>query len=63
MSIGFDPVINVSNAPNAAAFDGADSAIGATVAKVLRNSVLLIPRKMNSRRAHDAGGGGEGGKV
>jgi len=63
MSIGFNPILKMSDAPNIAAFNRADSAIGATVDEMLRNSVLLIRRKVNSRRAHDADGGGEGGKV
>lgn len=54
MSIGFDPIINVPNASNAASFNGTDSAIGAAVAKMLRNPILLVPRKMNSRGAHNA---------
>ncbi len=63
MSIGFNPVLNASDAPNTAAFDRADSAISAAVEDMLRNSILLIRRKVNSRRAHDADGGGEGGKL
>jgi len=63
MFIGIDFVLNVPNASNTAAFDRANSAIGAAVAEVLRNPVLLIPRKMNSRRAHGANGDGEGSKT
>ena len=63
MSIGIDPVLDVFDAPNTAAFDRTDSAIAAAVDEVLRNPVLLDGRKVDSRRAHDAGGGGEGGKV
>ncbi len=63
MFIGFDSIINMSNASNVVAFDGANSAIGAIVAKVLRNLVLLISRKMNFRRAHDVDDDDERSKV
>jgi len=63
MSIGIDLVLDVFDASNIVAFDRTDSAIAAAVDEVLRNPVLLDRRKVNSRRAHDADGGGEGGKV
>jgi len=63
MSIGINLVLNVFDAPNIVAFDRTNSVIAAIVDEVLRNSILLDRRKVNSRRAHDADGGDEGGKV
>jgi len=63
MFIGIDLVLDVFDAPNIVAFDRIDSAIVATVDEVLRNSILLDRRKVNSRRAHDADDDDEGGKV
>jgi len=63
MSIGINFVLNVPNAPNIVAFDKTNSAISAIVAKMLRNPILLILRKINFKRAHNANGDNEEDKT
>jgi len=53
MFISINLVLNVPNASNIVVFDKANSVIDAIVAKMLRNSIFLILRKMNFRRRYD----------
>jgi len=52
--ININFVLNVSNTSNIVVFDKANSVIDATIAKMLRNSILLISRKINFKRVYGA---------
>jgi len=63
MFIDIDFVLNVFDASNIVVFDRIDSIIFAIVDKMLRNSILLNKRKINSKRAHNVDDDNKKGKV
>ncbi len=63
ISIDIDFVLNVFNASNIVVFDKVNSIVNAIVAKMLRNLILLILRKINSKQAYGANNNDEESKT
>lgn len=63
MFIDVDSALDLSNASNIVAFDKANSVITAIIENMLRNSILLKRRKVNSKEAHGVNDVNDGSKI